>query len=162
MASLDSDIVVLEEAVRGFIKIMKRPQHWAQVAERSGVDLDRPSAAILHTLIAHEPQRLRIQDVAVQLGIEPPSVTRKTQILEEMGYLRRATNDADRRATSLEVTAAGRKLSDKLMKAHHQIMSDALATWPDTDRHQFVTLFNRFSSDLAVVSKHQPTTKKKG
>jgi DNA-binding MarR family transcriptional regulator len=162
MSNFQSDIAVLEEAVRGFAQIMKRPQHWAHVIERSGVNLDRSSAAILHVLLAHLPKQLRTQDLAELLGIEPPSVTRKTQLLEEAGYLKRATDDTDRRATTLTVTARGKKQSEKLMSAHRQIMSDALVNWPAKERYQFVTLFKRFSDDLAFVSKHQATIKKKG
>lgn len=162
MSTFESDVTLLEEAVRAFVQVMKRPQRWTQVIEVSGVNLDRSSAAILHTLLAHLPKHLRTQDLAEHLGIEPPSVTRKTQVLEDAGYLKRTTDETDRRATILEVTAKGKKVSDKLMQAHRQIMSDALLDWPAKERHEFVSLFSRFSEDLMIQSKQQTTIKKKG
>lgn len=151
MDSFDQDIAVLEDAVRRFAQIMKRPGRWTELAAQAKVDIDRPSAMILQTLLLHK-QLCRVQDLALQLGIEPPSVTRKTQELEQAGYLRRVPDRLDRRAVDLRVTPRGRAAANRIWKAHRETLADALQNWKPAERRQFVELFSRFSDDLTAAS----------
>jgi DNA-binding MarR family transcriptional regulator len=162
MSTFDDDVTTLENAMRLFAQTMKRPQRWAQIVAESGIAIDRPSAVILQTLVLHQPKCLHIQDLAAQLAIEPPSVTRKTQALEQLGYLRRAPDPKDGRAVTLEVTKAGRAVSDKLWRIQRQVMRAALQDWPAADRQQFVKLFKRFSQDLTTGTDIKVMTPQKG
>lgn len=152
MDSLEHDIEILENAVRLFAQTMKRPQRWAAVTSRAKIDIDRPSAVILQTLLLSERGFCRVQDMAVRLGIEPPSVTRKTQELEQAGYLRRVPDPADRRATDLHITGRGRVIAKRLWKAQRSMLADTLEDWNPADRRQFVKLFEQFSNDLLTAS----------
>lgn len=152
MGSLENDIETLENAVRLFGQTMKRPQRWAAITAQAKVSLDRPSAVILHTLVFGEHTSCRVQDLAARLGIEPPSVTRKTQELEQAGYLRRVPNPADRRAIDLRVTPKGRDAANRLWDAQRAILSEAVKDWSPADREKFVRLFERFSNDLATAA----------
>lgn len=151
MDSFETDLETLENAMRRFFQTMKRPQNWALVASRSGVTIDRPSAVILKLLIENRVP-CHVQNLADHLGIEAPFVTRKTQELERADYLRRVTDRTDRRAVELMVTPRGRAVSKKLWKAQRDIIAEALADWGQTDRRQFVRLFEQFSDDLATAS----------
>src|SRR4051812_3756621 len=102
MVGLEQDVEILENAIRTFVQSIKRPQRWARITAATGINLDRPSAIILHKLVTHEPDHIGVQDLARELGIEPPSVTRKTQLLEELGYIKRLPNPKDKRAVSLK------------------------------------------------------------
>lgn len=159
MSPLENDIELLENAVRLFAQTMKRPQRWAMVKDRAKLDIDRPSAVILQTLLLAERGSCRVQDLAVHLGIEPPSVTRKTQELERAGYLRRVADPADRRAIDLRITGKGRTIANRLWKAQRSILAEALQDWEPAERRQFVKLFERFSSDLATASAVGPRRK---
>ena len=152
MSSLENDIETLENAMRLFAQTLKRPQRWAAVTAQAKVDMDRPSAAILQTLLLSKPRLCRVQDLAAHLGIEPPSITRKTQELEQAGYLRRVPDPDDRRAIDLRITSRGRSIANRLWNAQRQIVADALQTWEPAERGQFVRLFERFSEDLATAS----------
>ncbi|HTB48739.1 MAG TPA: MarR family transcriptional regulator [Verrucomicrobiae bacterium] len=152
MSSVETDVTTLEDAMRLFFQTMKRPHHWARVTKRAGVSVDRPAAVILHTLMANQAGHCRVHDLAAQLGIEAPSVTRKTQELEQAGYLRRVPDPLDGRAISLQVTPRGRTIGDRLWKAQREIISQALTGWEAAERQQFVELFQRFSNDLAGAS----------
>lgn len=155
MSPLDkfnNDIEILENAVRMFAQSMKRPQRWAAVTKQAKTTIDRPSAMILQTLLLSERQLCRVQDLALQLGIEPPSVTRKTQELEQAGYLQRVPDAKDRRAVDLRITARGRNIANRLWKAQRDIIEQALKDWEPGERHQFVRLFERFSTDLMTAS----------
>lgn len=162
MNSLESDIETLEGAIRLFSQTIKRPQQWAAVTKQAGVSIDRPAAHILQILLLHQPQSCHVQDLAAQLSIEPPSVTRKTQELERLGYLRRIRDTQDRRAIGLIVTPQGRIVANRLWKAQRESMGRALQQWAANDRRRFVTLFERFSHDLANASAmpDQPISKR--
>jgi DNA-binding MarR family transcriptional regulator len=163
MGSIESEVFQLENALRAFVQTIKRPQQWAYVTSAAGVQLDRPAAMVLQTLILHEPKELGVQDLALLLSIEPPSVTRKTQELERAGYLRRLRNSQDRRAIRLEVTSEGHTIAERLWQAQRQSMSQVLKNWSSSDRQHFVSLFARFAEELNTQTKDlERTTIKKG
>lgn len=163
MASIDTEVIQLENALRAFVQTIKRPQQWAYITSVAGVQLDRPAAMILQTLILHKSEQLGVQDLALLLGIEPPSVSRKAQELEHAGYLRRQRSSDDRRAVRLQVTAAGHEMADRLWQAQRSIMSQVLQNWPSNDRQRFVSLFARFAEELNTQTKDlEHNTIKKG
>src|SRR4051812_23155419 len=109
MEDLQADLKTLESAMRLFFQTMKRPQRWTDLTVRAGVSIDRPGAMILQVLASSPTERYGVQDLATLLGIEAPSVTRKTQELESSGYIRRVRSAEDKRSVSLELTPAGLK-----------------------------------------------------
>lgn len=149
METIEADLEQLEDAMRLFFQSMKRPQNWAHITATAGVSIDRPAAFILHALVVSKNQRCRVLDIASQLGIEAPSVTRKTQELEQAGYIRRTPDPKDRRAIGLELTAKGRAMHLKIRKAQRDMMTQAFNLWSEVDRQKFIALFQRFSNDLA-------------
>jgi DNA-binding MarR family transcriptional regulator len=155
METLEADLEKLETAMRLYIQTIKRPQQWANITAQAGVNLDRPAAYILHTLMLPRPQGWRVQDLAAQLGIEAPSVTRKTQELEAAGYLQRTRNPLDKRAIGLRLTPRGRTVTTRLWKIQRQGIARVLEQWPASERRQFVELFQRFSTDLAAQQTNQ-------
>lgn len=161
MKPLEKDLETLEDAMRLLFQTMKKPRHWHQVTLRAGVDLDRPAAAILKSLTTC-PSPCRVQDLAALLGVEAPSITRKTQALEHEGYLRRVTDQADRRATDLRLTPRGRSVTNRLWKAQGEIIAEALQDWEPEARHTFVTLFHKFGESLAASSLHDHHVAQRG
>lgn len=156
MDSLENDLEKLDEAMRLFSQTMKRQHLWTTITAQAGVNLDRPAAYILYTLTVPRPQGWRVQDLAAHLGIESPSVTRKTQELEQAGYLRRTRSSLDKRAIGLQLTPRGRATCQRIWKIQRQTIAGVLEQWPAGERHRFVELFERFSQDLAA---HQTTNK---
>ncbi|HEX7633043.1 MAG TPA: MarR family transcriptional regulator [Candidatus Saccharimonadales bacterium] len=150
MSALEDDIDTLETAMRLFFQTMKRPQRWTQITTEAGINIDRPGAVILHTLIASESDGNRVQDLANQLGIEAPSITRKTQELERLGYVKRVPDPQDKRAVTLHITARGRKANDKLRAVQKKQISSVLKEWDPAERRQFVELLHRYSADITA------------
>ena len=157
MTALESDLEVLERAMRMFFQTMKRPQHWATVSARSGLTIDRPSSGILHILMHSKGHACRVQDVAHLLGVEAPSVTRKTQELELSGLIRRVPDPRDKRAVDLRITPRGRMIAKRLWQAQREVMYQTLSNWDESERRTFVKLFERFSQDYvnSVEAEHQ-------
>lgn len=155
MSELENDLEKMERSLRLWFQTVKRPQHWASVTTQTGVNIDRPAAIILHTIMNSPQPGCRVQDLASELGIEAPSVTRKTQELEEAGYIERSRSQTDRRAVALKITAKGKAAHDKLWKAQRQGMYHVLEQWEPAERHKFINLLERFSIDVSDYYKHQ-------
>ena len=56
-------------------------------------------------------------DLARELGIESPTLTRHLDGLEQAGLVLRRRSDADRRAVGVELTAAGEKAHERMLVA---------------------------------------------
>lgn len=153
MQTIENDLEVLENAMRLFFQTMKRPQHWSRVTERAGIMIDRPAAGILKTLMTC-PSPCRVQDLADNLGVEAPSITRKTQELEQAGYLRRVPDKNDRRVTDLHITRRGRSAANRLWKSQREIVAEILQNWDPAERRAFVQSFMKFSDELATSMPH--------
>jgi DNA-binding MarR family transcriptional regulator len=157
-ASTAEDLDRFEAAVRLFIQTMKRPQSWSLITQKASVDIDRPAATILMLLNAHTGQRCRLHDLAENLNIEAPSVTRKVQQLEQAGFIVRQQDSKDKRAYDLRVTKQGQAVAEKIRSAQRQIMTNALDSWTVDQRTTLVSLFERFSQDIAMLYRIKPAS----
>lgn len=155
---LANDLELLETALRSLLQTMKRPSTWNYITEKAGINLDRPAAAILHTLVAHGPKPYHLHELARQLAIEAPSVTRKVQQLEQAGLLERQQDPEDRRAYLVRVTDAGQEIARLLREVQRQAMAQVLESWPAADRQLFSELFTRFSQEMGNYYQQSPLT----
>ncbi len=151
MMSQKLNFTKLESAMRLFFQTTKNPQYWAEINRRSGVFIDRPAAFILHSLENHSKSGVNVHDLAHHLGIEAPSITRKTQELEALGLIKRSPGLTDRRVINLKLTPQGSVVANKLMKAQHEVMHQAFEQWSNGESQQFANLFERFSQDFAQI-----------
>ncbi len=78
---------------------------------REGADMTMRQACILFG--CRDTVRT-IRDLAHEMNVGKPAITRGTDRLEELGLLRRKPDPSDRRSILIEITAAGRKAADKL------------------------------------------------
>lgn len=151
MERRDSDIALLESAMLTLLQTIKRPRYWAEISARAKVELDRPAAAILR-LLSLQDKDAGVHDVAASLGIEAPSVTRKSQELEEAGLLTRERDSEDRRIVRLRLTVKGRTAIRRLNAARTELLSEVLDKWSGADREHLVRLFDRFARDFSHQS----------
>ena len=77
--------------------------------KEAGVRLDRAGSALLFKLSRHRSGPLRVSDLAELLGIDTPSVTRKVQQLERLGYVTSVTDPDDKRAKRISLTRSWRE-----------------------------------------------------
>lgn len=73
-----------------------------------GNDLSLGSMAVLGALVGRGEQTLG--DLAARERVQPPSMTRTVNFLEEGGYVTRRAGDADRRQVLVSITDKGRKV----------------------------------------------------
>lgn len=118
------------------------------VLERARVRLDRAGAHLLTKLQASGTEALRVTDLAERLGVDTPTVTRKLQQLERLGYVRRMDDPTDRRAHRMTLTAAGRRIVERLQAARIAWLGELLGDWSRDDVERFALLLSRFADEL--------------
>jgi DNA-binding MarR family transcriptional regulator len=147
MSSLKTDVDRLDEALISLFQHLKRPASWTEITATAGVVLDRPSAGIIHILCS-DKSRYTLNDLADKLGVEAPTVTRKTQQLEKQGLIRRRKSADDRRSIYIEVTDKGKEIDQLIRLARRRLSEKALENWATKDRVQFIDLFEKYVDSL--------------
>src|SRR3954452_23360261 len=74
------------------------------------VNHERSAYGIMAKLADEGPQRLGA--LASAFGLDPSTITRQVQALEEVGLAARETDPSDRRASILDLTGTGREVLD--------------------------------------------------
>jgi DNA-binding MarR family transcriptional regulator len=122
------------------------PLH-AILAERAGVSLDRVACLVLKAVAAGGS--IRITDLARELGVEVPTMSRHVANLTQAGYLRKTPDLVDGRVSWVELTDRARDNIERLESERRQVLSNVFSDWTRSDRDTFVDLLDRFSSGLA-------------
>jgi DNA-binding MarR family transcriptional regulator len=100
---LDADLPALDEAAGRLSMAFGR---LARVLRRgTSAGLGAGSLSALATVVRHGP--IRLGDLAVREGVQPPTLSRIVAHLEDSGLLVRSPDPTDRRATRAEATPAG-------------------------------------------------------
>lgn len=117
-------------------------------AERSGVQLSRPSISIISALHASGPVRLsrlsRITD------LEAPLVSREAAQLVADGYVSRAPDPSDGRATIVRLTPKGRRAYCSYREATDAIVAEAFAGWKAADLRALADYLDRMAGDVTL------------
>ena len=139
------------DRIEGALQVLGRALTQVRLHERllqaAGVRLDRGGASLLHKLHVHGDSR--VTALADLLGIDAPTVTRKVQQLERDGLVGRHADPDDRRATSIQLTPAGRRTLERVLKARKAWLDRLLKDWNEVDLDDFARLLGRFSDALA-------------
>lgn len=106
------------DAVRRIMHVASAMRHYQDV-EVAELGLTPAAARALHELDPDRP--LPARDLAEQLRCDRSNVTALVDKLEQAGLVERRVDPADRRQKTLVVTAAGRRMRDRV----HQVMSDS-------------------------------------
>jgi DNA-binding MarR family transcriptional regulator len=86
-------------------------------------------------------------DLAVAEQIQPPSVTRLVQAMEEAGLVACAPDPDDRRSTRVRITPLGRRELTSIRHRKTEFLERTLQTLSDADRaraQELVTLLEHF------------------
>ena len=116
--------------------------------KEAGVRLDRAGSALLFKLSRHRSDSLRVSDLAELLGIDTPSVTRKIQQLERLGYVTSVTDPEDKRAKRISLTRSGEKTIERILAAIHKRLERLFTDWTSEELTPFVASLERFATSL--------------
>lgn len=141
----------LQRVERAIVRISRAGQsrEAARIrAERSGVNLSRPSISIISALHTSGPVRLSALSHMTQL--EAPLVSRETAALAADGYVARTPDVTDGRATIVKLTAKGRRAYQKHRDTVDDIVAEAFADWKAADLRAFADYLERMAGDVTL------------
>jgi DNA-binding MarR family transcriptional regulator len=146
VARLD-DLQRVEKAIVRIARIGAGREAARNRAERSGVHLSRPAINLISALHAAGPMRLsRLSELA---DLEAPLVSREIARLCDGGYVKRAADPTDGRATIVELSAKGQKAYTAYREATDQIVVEAFAGWKASELRTLADYLERVVHDVS-------------
>jgi len=143
----DQAIGEIESALHSLGRCLKQVRLHEFLLAEARIDVDQAGLAVLYVLHV-EGTSLRLTDLAEQLRIDAPAVTRKAQQLERSGLVSRARDQEDGRATRLQLTAQGRQTIGRFLAARQAWLIKLLAGWPEREQIELARLLRQFTSDI--------------
>jgi DNA-binding MarR family transcriptional regulator len=135
------------EQIEQQVTVLLRRVQRIHLMTRSGeVNLERSAYGIMCKLADEGPQRLGA--LATTFGLDPSTITRQVQALEETGLAHRRTDSSDRRASILDLTSTGRETLEQTRSHRRARLRQAIADWSETDRQEFARLMLQFNQSL--------------
>jgi DNA-binding MarR family transcriptional regulator len=126
--------------------LLRRVQRIHLSTTTGDVNLERSAYGIMCKLADEGPQRLGA--LATAFGLDPSTITRQVQALEEIGLAARTTDPSDRRASILDLTDNGREVLDTTRTRRRSKLQRALSDWPESDLTDFGRLLKEFNASL--------------
>jgi DNA-binding MarR family transcriptional regulator len=126
--------------------LLRRVQRIHLSTSDGEIPLERSAYGIMCKLADEGPQRLG--SLASTFGLDPSTITRQVQALEEIGLAGRTSDPRDRRASILDLTDAGRQVLDQTRSHRRARLQQALTDWSDQDLGDFARLLQDFNLSL--------------
>lgn len=147
-------LVVLAPKLAQLGATLNRGRLYERAREIAQVSLERPALEIMQILLASGTPR-RVGEIAAQMGVEGPHVTRHVQRLEKKGLVRRVVDPKDRRARLIGLTPEGMDVASRYRTAVVGWLSQALAHWSERDRLELIRLGSRMIDDVLDYVREQ-------
>lgn len=126
--------------------LLRRVQRIHLSTTAGEVNLERSAYGIMAKLADEGPQRLGA--LATAFGLDPSTITRQVQALEELGLAERRTDPTDRRASILDLSTSGREVLEQTRAHRRARLQKALSDWPEADLVDFGRLLKEFNASL--------------
>jgi DNA-binding MarR family transcriptional regulator len=140
---MDSADIQIEQQIT---VLLRRVQRIHLVTATGEVHLERSAYGILCQLADEGPQRLGA--LAHAFGLDPSTITRQVQALEEAGFAARRTDPTDRRASILDLTSEGREVLDRTREHRRGQLRRGIADWESAERVEFARLLAKFNASV--------------
>jgi DNA-binding MarR family transcriptional regulator len=126
--------------------LLRRVQRIHLSTSMGQMSLERSGYGIMCKLADDGPQRLGA--LAHAFGLDPSTITRQVQALEEAELAARRTDPSDRRAAILDLTDSGRKVLEQTRAHRRSRFHATMADWPRQDREEFGRLLKQFNESM--------------
>ncbi len=140
------------EQIQSSLRLVSQSINQVRVHEEllraAGVRLDRAGVALLYKLQLHADTPFRVTSLAALLGVDAPTVTRKVQQLERLGYVARDADPDDRRASLIHLTPSGHDTLQRVLVAHRDRLTRLLKDWDVDEVRHFAVLLEKFSQSV--------------
>lgn len=104
-----------------------------------------PAAYGLLTVIRREGP-IRLTDLAMNIGVGKPSVSRQIAFLESIGLVSKEADPLDGRAQSIRLTPKGEEKMSQVQDARKQVFRARLGSWPITDLQELARYMAKLNS----------------
>jgi DNA-binding MarR family transcriptional regulator len=146
----DADVAAIEKALIILVRRSNHPRRHLEIVRRAGVDIDRSTYVVLGRI--SDAQRLRVSELAAELGIDISTASRQVARAESQGLVRRAVDANDARAAVLELTAEGRRILTKVRRVRRSWLESTLDTFTPRQRRDLADLLTRLATALDADS----------
>jgi DNA-binding MarR family transcriptional regulator len=113
-----------ETAVRLRVAIARLSRRLRRTEASVAAGLTPTQSSVLLTVVREE--RVRIARLAEVEGLNPTLLSRAIADLVQAGLVARVSDDGDRRSAWVEITAAGRKLAERMRRTRTNALNRAL------------------------------------
>jgi MarR family transcriptional regulator, transcriptional regulator for hemolysin len=115
-----------------------------------------PGQDVLVWLLGRHRAGLTVRDIAEQLGIDGPSVTRSLARLDDQGWFVRRPVPGDRRQVLVVPTARTVDLADEMESSWGRVAHLACAGISERDQQRFLSTLDLVMTNLAAAAKSAP------
>lgn len=150
-----ADVIIgkIQSSLLGVTQSANQIRIHEELSRAAGVRLDRAGASLLHKLRLYADQPFRVTSLAAVLAVDTPTVTRKVQQLERLGYVERDADPVDGRASLIRLTQSGQDTVDRFLVAHRNRLSRLFHDWDENDMHHFAALLEKFAESISKDSE---------
>jgi DNA-binding MarR family transcriptional regulator len=141
-----NQVDAVQHAVSLVVRSLRQARLREYVGEQANTRLTAPQYTLL-PLIARSGGT-RVSDLASDLRVEVPTVSRQLQVLERQGLIERSSVAEDRRVALISLTDAGRAMYTSIHESWVDTIDTVLKGWSPDDVHALADLFLRFATDL--------------
>ncbi|SAK93376.1 MarR family transcriptional regulator [Caballeronia arationis] len=103
--------------------------------------------------LERQPEGLKMSELSRRLMVTGGNVTGLTDQLEKEGLVVRDADPADRRAFTVRLTPSGRRLFDRMARAHEQWVVELLGGLPLADKARMHQKLGRLKQHLREIVK---------
>ncbi len=140
---------------RVWLVLMKAHRTLSRQASKSvgQFDVGLSDFAILEMLLHKGP--LLVSEIGRRVELTSGAITSAVDRLEARGFLRRSTDDADRRARVIHLTAEGKAYIQPIFAVHKQAMDEAASGLSAAERATLIELLKKLGT-LAQARERAP------
>jgi len=114
-----------------------------RVARRVHPEMEPGAYGLLRALQRHGS--LRLTDLAAEIGVGKPTVSRQVAMLERLGVVEKQSDPTDGRAQTLTLTPHGADQLREAQLARRRVFHGLLGDWDDTDLTRLAGLLGRLN-----------------
>jgi DNA-binding MarR family transcriptional regulator len=140
---------------RDLASILASRRLHASLHPELGSKLTPSKLRALELLAQHDG--LRVGELADRVGVDDTTATRLVDRLEDQGLAQRHSEEADRRATLVELTDEGSELVSGVVAQRQEFFAEVLATLDADERIQLVRLTEKAALALRTRSEELVT-----